>query len=162
MVSGSQCHILDDGVIWACQNDAFARLKSSGRMSGQGGSFPGSSDLLTNVNWYRELEAVDSDAWLVVGKSGDPMAFTNRGVLRTLTGGYVQKDSRRLILLPLSSIGYEDGTREDMVLRVPLIEDATLPTTNYSGGPNDSIHTLGPYLLAITGLSVMPFGYSRQ
>jgi hypothetical protein len=153
MVTGSQCRVVNDGVVWACQSDAFARLKPSRRVHGIGGSGPGSPDMRIDLEWYREYEPVNPDAWLVVGKSGDPMAFSNGSVFKSLTGGYVQKDSKRIVLFPLSTFGYEDGKREDMLLRVPLTEDATLPTTNYSGDPKGSTHTFGPYLLAITGLN---------
>jgi hypothetical protein len=152
MVEGSQCQILDDGLVWACQNNALLRLGASGRNRGIIGVGSGGPDMIGKVTWYREYDPQEPEEWLVTDKAGDPIAYEGNRCFRVLSGGFVRSDAKKLFSLPIALFDLADGKRDDFVLKVPMASEVALPTTNYSGEPGKHCHTIGPYLFGITGL----------
>lgn len=151
MVDGSQVQIVDRGIVWNCQNNSMVRLKATSQESFRGVMEPGSSDLLTKVNWYREFDANEQEKWLAVDKAGDPVAFGKTHAFRVLTGGYVNGPDEKEFNLPLVAIDYTNGIPEPLLLKIPLDGTVPLPKTNIRSSANYN-HTWGPYLLGITAL----------
>jgi hypothetical protein len=152
MVMGSQAQAGEGVVDWILQQNSAARLGVS--LQGAGVS-PGSADLLTRVAWYRELEAKEPSAWLVVDKPLDPSAFSSTHAYRVFTGGFVRRRDDTVFHLPLESVDCVDGSAEHLVLHVPLTGAVSLPETNIQGSSDGSFnHTIGPYFLGITRLRI--------
>lgn len=109
-----------------------------------------------SVNLDRHLSADESDAWMTTAPAGDPIAFGERFALRVSSGGYVTAPDAGVYVFPLSMIDLKDGNDKPLLLRVPYTGKLPEPTTNFrrSQSPEgkDRWHTLGPHVLAITGL----------
>jgi hypothetical protein len=157
LVQGERFHALPDGLVWACQQDALVKLAPS-KHRGFIGMGPGGPDLITRIVWYRQMETDEPDAWLRSDKAGDPIAFTEKWAFRPLIGGYVLDESKPVYYFPISVIDLRTGLDRTMTLHVPFEGKLPKPTTNYSGFNRPSgksgIHTMGPYIMAITQLRV--------
>jgi hypothetical protein len=150
MVIGSETSTVTGAVNWIMQNNAQARLQ----IATEGAGFsPGSSDLVTKVSWYREFDAIEPKAWLVVDKPRDPAVFSSAHAFRVFTGGYVDRADECVFHLPVAAVECATGACELLLLHVPLTGPVPLPEQNVRISEDESsCHTWGPYFLGITGL----------
>jgi len=149
---GSEARGSDGTVDWIMQQNSAARLRNSLKRAGVS---PGSSDLLTQVAWYREFSPDESKAWLVVDKPSDPAVFSSFRAYRVFSGGFVRHKEDAVFHLPFSSIDCANGASEPLELDVPLTGTVSLPETNIqSSEDGSSYHTWGPFLLGITRLRI--------
>ena len=74
MIEGSSFFVMNDAIIWKCQNQAMVKI---GLSEGRAGfvSGPGSTDGIGKINWYRQLDAKKQKAWLVSGRMDLPIVF---------------------------------------------------------------------------------------
>jgi hypothetical protein len=158
MIRGGQCQVQKDGVVWACQDGAFAKVgvsRNNGPMLGHG---PGGPDLLCRIDWYRHLSFEAPDAWLISAPAGDPIAFGAEFAFRVCAGGYVQKPDAGIYHFPLTMIDLKTGADRTLLLRVPFNGRLPEPKNNYSASESPQGEkrwkTLGAYVLAITWLHV--------
>src|SRR5260370_4770488 len=95
LIRGNDFRIERDGVVWACQENAFVRVACSkySRLGiGMGGGGP---DLISRIAWYRQLDREAPEAWLAADKAGDPVAFS-RGQEFPVNGcGYGRQEAGR-------------------------------------------------------------------
>lgn len=152
MIEGSSFCVLNDGIIWKCQNQAMVKIGlSEGRASFVSG--PGSTDGIGKINWYRQLDAKKQKAWLVSGWMNIPIAF-GKSTFRLPAGGYITKRSDCIFHFPLGIIDLKTGLERDLTLEVPFRGEVPDPETNFCSevqqNGETSWSTLGPYLLTVS------------
>ncbi len=147
-----------DGIVWACEGGAFAKVEVSRHRDIGIGMGPGGPDLLCRIDWYRHLSPEEPDAWLMAAPAGDPLAFGEEFAFRVCAGGYVKEPEAGVYHFPLSLIDLKTGVDRTLVLRVPFKGKLPKPETNFShsqsSGGKNRWRTLGPHILAITWLQV--------
>jgi ankyrin repeat protein len=157
MVTGSQFHLVKDGVVWMGQDESFFEVVPSRHQRGIGMGL-GGPDFLTRMPWFRQLTPRHANAWLVADRAGDPVAFGDIHAFRLPGGGYVEPENKSIYHFPLSAINLETGVERSFLLHVPFKGDLPRPKENYSETRSANgrlvIHNLGPYLLGVTGLRV--------
>lgn len=150
LVSGGKLKILEDGLVWAGQNDSFVKLLPSRRqplitMGGGGG------DLTTRLAWFRQAEWEPPLAWLTTGRAAEPVSFNQSSAFRLPGGGYVANKGDREYKFPIGMLNLSSGVERELVLNVPFDSAIPPPDTNYESTPT-SISCGGFYLMAITNL----------
>jgi hypothetical protein len=153
MVNGRQFRVVGDGVIWACQQDALAKLAmdTSSGLRFYGG--PGGSDLISRVAWYRQYAVPERKAWFKSGKLGDSIAFGARYAFRATGGGFIADKRTKIYSFPISIIDLTTGVDRTAILHVPFEGEFPLPTENVSR-TEDATEAMGPYLLGVSYLRV--------
>jgi hypothetical protein len=156
MIEGNSFCVIDDGIIWKCQNQAMVRIGlSEERASFVSG--PGSTDGVGKINWYRQLDAKKQSAWLVSGWMNIPIAF-GKSTFRLPAGGYITKRTDRIFHFPLAIMDLKTGLERDLTLAVPFRGEVPDPETNFCSevqrNGETRWSTLGPYVLAISEMSL--------
>jgi hypothetical protein len=155
VVLGSLHRVVADGVVWACEAGGVAKLSPSQQLPlGAGGMFNAKADCVARVVYYREpADAPAAPApWLRSGKSGDPIALSERALYRLPAGGAIAREGDRVMRSPIDRVDLATGATTAMSLAVPFRGEAKAPDTNYSRR-DGTIETFGPHLFAITGLA---------
>ncbi len=152
LVTGSETHTEPGVLVWNCQKNSMVRLQAFNPGKLMEGPFEG-SDLLTKISWYREFDVDEPNSWLSVPKVGDPAAFGASQCFRILNDGYVKYEADQIFNLPMSAIGYADGSVEPLLLKVPLTGIVPPPKSNYRR-LGRSYHSMVPYFLGITHLKL--------
>ena len=157
MIEGSAFCVMNDGIIWKCQNQAMVNIGlSEGRADFVSG--PGSTDGIGKIEWYRQLDAKKQKAWLVSGWMNIPIAF-GKSAFRLPAGGYITRRSDSTFHFPLAIIDLKTGLERDVTLEVPFSGDVPDPETNFCSevqrNGETSWSTLGPYLLTISEMWLM-------
>ncbi len=154
-VIGSEFQTLSNAMVWCGSNESMIQLRAS-RQHPAIGMGPGGFDALTHVGWFRQPMDSEPNAWLVTGRSGDPIAFSRTHAVRIQAGGYVSSESDSLFRFPISIIELESGSERPIELRVPFRGTLSAPNQNYSQvelpDGKKGYRTSGPYLLGITSL----------
>jgi len=162
MVVGGRYGVSGNHVVWKCQNDTFVSLAPAVSIPvvTMGG---GSSDGISRVAWLKQdSESEAPAAWLVAGRAGDPVAFTDTHAFCLAGGGYIKHQDERVYRFPVTAIELSSGRQSTVVLAVPFDGEIEVPETNYS------MHTLPDgsrgyrmsmwYGLAVTHLASSPIG----
>jgi len=153
MVIGDQSSVGDDGIVWSCQGGGIVKIAPyNDQWAGIG---PGSPDLITHIDWYREFRPAHQTGWLTTEKANDAIALSNDFAISAIDGGYVIKKEDKAFRFPLRLIDLKTGTDRTATVVVPLNSAVPEPKQNYSGGA-DQFHTFGPYLLGITEIQMQP------
>jgi hypothetical protein len=157
MIRGGRYRVQKDGVVWACQGGAFVKVAASHHRDLEIGG-PGGPDLLCRIDWYRHLASEGPEAWLTAAPAGDPVAFGDPFAFRVCAGGHVIDPDAGVYHFPLSMIDLKTGADRAIVLHVPYKGKLPEPESNFSRSQSAEgkvrWKTLGPYVLAITGLEV--------
>src|SRR5262249_44919622 len=147
-----------DGLVWACQGGVFVKLGLSRHRDHFIGMGPGGADLLCRVEWYRQHSPEEPEAWLTSVPAGDPTAFGQGFAFRVCAGGYVADPATPVYDFPIAAVDLRTGADHTLILHVPYKGQFPEPESNYSRnklpGGKDAWHTLGPHVLAVTGLQV--------
>jgi hypothetical protein len=152
LVNGGQFCIQPNGVVWACQENAFVKVacNSFPLIRGMG---PGGPDLVARVDWYRQLDYDEPEPWLIADKAGDPVALSSDWSVRQLAGGHILRRVDSVYQFPLALVDLKAGVHRSMMLDVPFDGTVFLRPSNFSFN-GKSTHVKGPYLLAITQLRI--------
>ena len=109
------------------------------------------TDLVANVEWYRQFTPAGQNAWLSADPASDPVSFTDEYAFRPLGGGYITSQDSQVYHFAIAVINLETGVAETLLLNIPYRGEVPPPRTNYSR-TGDRIETYGPYLLGVTWL----------
>jgi hypothetical protein len=153
LVNGGRFRIQPDGVVWACQENAFVKVACSSLRGFGMGMGPGGPDLVARIDWYRQLDYDEPEAWLSADKSGDPVALGSDWSVRQLAGGHILRRDDGVYHFPLALVDLKTGLHRSMMLDVPFDGTVFLRASNFSFN-GKSTHVKGPYLLAITQLRI--------
>jgi ankyrin repeat protein len=157
MVSGSECVVQKDGIVWRCQNGALLRVAVA-EQGGPGPGFgPGSPDLLARISWIRTLSGGQPQAWLVADPACDAVAFAQGQAFCLPRGGYVSRPDDAVYHFPVGVVDLESGGEQEWLLNVPFRGKLPAPETNYSEDASrarNTFHAHGPYVLGITQLRI--------
>jgi ankyrin repeat protein len=133
------------------------QLRASTQAATVGGG-PGGFDRLTRIGWFRQPDDAEPAAWLVTGRSGNPIALGPTHAVRLNAGGYVVSKAEAMFHFPLAIVDLASGAERPIEIQVPFRGVLNAPTTNYSAhgliNGETSYHTMGPYLLGITALAL--------
>jgi hypothetical protein len=157
MIRGSEHQTQKDGLVWACQGGAFAKVAASTHGDVGLGMGPGGPDLLCRIDWYRHLSSDKPDSWLITAPSGEPLAFGNDFAYCVRTGGFISDSNSGVFQFPISMVNLKNGADQTLILRVPFKGSIPEPKTNYSRSGDkgeERWSTHGPYLMAVTRLQV--------
>jgi hypothetical protein len=156
LVQGGKVHVLPDGVVWACQENALVKLALSRRTFHFGG--PGGPDLITRVAWYRQLAPGEPSAWLQSDRAGDPIAFAGSWAFRLPAGGYVLNQKKPIYDFPITLFDLRTGQDRTMTLHVPFQGKLPKPESNFAEtelpSGKSSLRITGPFILCITQMGV--------
>jgi len=157
VVSGPQAAVQEDGVVWRCKNNTFMKVAPSptAPISTMGG---GGSDGVLHVQWLRQVENTEPDAWLVTGKGRDPVAFSGTHAFFLPAGGYIVKSDDGIYRFPIAAVDLSTGLDSCLLLCVPFDGQIGMPFSNYTArrGRDGTLvyRTAAHRELAISGLSV--------
>jgi hypothetical protein len=158
MVLGGRFRVQKDGLVWACQQNAFVKLAMTTRREQAFGMGPGGPDLLCRVDWYRQIETEVPDAWLRSDPAGSPLALGESHAFRVTAGGYIPDQEAHRYRFPISIIDLKTGVDQSVTLDVPFKGELPKPGSNcrifYGSDGKEKYETHGPYVLAITSLRV--------
>lgn len=155
MVRGGALQRQNDGVVWYGQNGTFFKVQSCPD-SGGITMGPGGPDCLLRMPWLRQVSQLRLQGWLVAGKAGDPVAFTETHAFCVPSGGYLTHEDHSTYHFPITALDLRSGAETQVSLKVPFDGSIREPSTNCSKTtlPDGRTQTacLGPYMLAITRL----------
>lgn len=149
MVHAGRFSRRNKGLVWFCQHRGVVKLSDrDGNQNGFGAS------MLSHVSWYRQMRrTTEPHAWLTADPVGDLVAVDGPFALRTLNGGYVNREKSHVYNLPIALINLRTGMQAHGLLRVPFRGLLPKPTSHFSTD-RGRITVAGPYKLAVTQLSV--------
>jgi ankyrin repeat protein len=156
-VIGSKFQPLPNALVWCGANESMFQVRASQR-SATIGMGPGGPDALTRIGWFRQPADAEPAAWLVTGRTGDRIAMGPTHAVRQDAGGYVASKDEAMFHFPLAVVDLASGAERPIEIQVPFRGKLDAPMTNYRAhgmvNGETSFHTMGPYLLGITSLTL--------
>ena len=151
LVKGNQFAVTAGGLIWACQNDSFAKLLPSAqlpfiRMGGGGG------DLTTRVEWIRQSNPPNAKAWLTATRASERVAFGKSFAFYLTQGGFISNKDDRVYNFPLGIVDLATGLAHDAIVCVPF--EGTIPVPDGFERSDDRVASYAPHVIGITDLRV--------
>ncbi len=142
---GPRAHPIADGVIWTGENNSMLKLSV----------VPLPRDLLTTIEWYRQLLPGESEAWLTTALAWrkDPIALSERYAFRPLGGGYISSPGDQVYHFPLAMIDLQNGNVRPLVLNVPFQGQVVEPILG-AFEQDGRLLVFSPYLLSVTWLEM--------
>ncbi len=137
------------GLVWFCQHRGVVKLSDRDRSHGSFGA-----SMLSHVSWYRQMHrTTEPHAWLTADPAGDLVAVDGRFALRTINGGYVNRENSHVYNFQIDIVNLRTGMQSRGLLRIPFHGQLPKPKSHFSTD-RGRISVGGAYKLAVTELGV--------
>lgn len=158
-VIGPQFHVLDESVVWCCNELNRVRLFPGTYKIAGYGEDAGNRDKTVDFEWHphrRKKKAAaiaDETAWLRQGSFYRAAAFRGRMLLSIKAGGFLMTQDEQVFHYPVTLTDLDSGQNRTLQLNLPFRGTVVPPTRNDSG-TDEGWTTYGDDLMEIRALEI--------